>query len=100
MTTLIFANFPVFNSDVFEELCSILSNIIEEVAGCMIDISDKAEKMLAEHAPASLKGQCKDIAKIHHRIDVAAFLLEELIKEKKLIVPAEETPICMWGVRN
>ena len=66
---------------------------------CMIDISDKAEKILDEHAPAFLKGQCGDIAKIHHRLDVAAFLLEELIKENKLIVPNEKTPLCIWGVK-
>lgn len=94
------ANFPVFDSDVFEELCSLLSNIIEEVANCMLDISNKAEKILAEHAPASLKDQCKDIAKIHHRLDVAAFLLEALIKENKLTVPGEEVPLCIWGVKN
>lgn len=94
------ANFLVFDSNVFEELCLLLADIVNEVAACMIRISDKAEAILAEHVPASLKGQCKDIAKIHHRVDVAAFLLEELIKENKLIVPAEETPLCMWGVKK
>jgi len=94
------ANFIVFKCDIFEKITCILSDIIEEVANCMIDISDKAENILAEHAPASIKEQCGDIAKIHHRLDVAAFLMEELIKEKKLIVPNEKTPLCIWGVRN
>ena len=93
------ANFIVFDRDVFDKVTCILSDIIEEVANCMIDISDRAEKILAEHAPASLKEQCGDIAKIHHRLDVAAFLMEELIKENKLIVPNEKTPICIWGVK-
>jgi hypothetical protein len=65
----------------------------------MIDISNQAEKILAEHAPVALKGECSDIAKIHHRLDVAAFLMEELIKENKLIVPNEKTPLCIWGVK-
>ena len=94
------ANFPVFDRDTFEKVCSILSDIVEEVASCMIDISDKAEIMLAKYTPASLKGQCKDIAKIHHRQDVAAFLLEKLIEDKKLTVPEEEVPLCVWGVKN
>ena len=94
------ANFIVFDRDVFDKVTCILSDIIEEVANCMIDISDKAEKILAEHAPASLKEKCGDIAKIHHRLDVAAFLIEELIKENKLTVPNEKTPICIWGVKN
>ena len=78
----------------------ILSDIIEEVANCMIDISDKAEKILDEHVPASLKGQCGDIAKIHHRLDVAAFLLEELIKENKLIVPNEKNTSLHLGCES
>lgn len=94
------ANFIVFERDIFDKVTYILSNIIEEVANCMINISDKAEKILAEHAPASLKSQCGDIAKIHHRLDVAAFLMEELIKENKLIVPNEKTPLCIWGVKH
>lgn len=92
------ANFPVFDSDVFGQLCSMLSDVIETVADCMIGISDRAERILAEYVPASVKAQCGDIAKIHHRLDVAAFLLETLIKEKKLSVPNEKTPLCVWGV--
>ena len=89
-----------FKRDIFDEVTCILSDIIEDVANCMIDISDKAEKILAEHAPASLKGQCGDIAKIHHRLDVAAFLMEELIKENKLIVANEKASLCIWGVKS
>ena len=95
----LFANFIVFERDILDKITSILSDIIEEVSNCMIDISDRAEKILAEHAPAYLKGQCGDIVKIHHRLDVAAFLLEELIKENKLIVPNEKTPLCIFGVK-
>ncbi len=94
------ANFLVFNKTVYKTVCSILSDIADQVANCMIDISNKAEKILAEHAPASLKEQCGDIAKIHHRLDVAAFLMEELIKENKLIVPNEKVPLCVFGVRQ
>lgn len=93
------ANFIVFERDIFDKVTYIISDIIEEVANCMIDISDKAEKILAEHALVALKDQCGDIAKIHHRLDVAAFLMEELIKENKLIVPNEKTPLCIWGVK-
>jgi len=65
----------------------------------MIMISDKAEKRLTEHAPAAVKDQCGDVAKIHYRLDVAAFLMEKLIEDKKLTVPTEQVPLCVWGVR-
>lgn len=94
------ANFPVFDSDVFERVTQLLSDISDEVADCMISISDSAEVLLAEHAPAPLREQCGDIAKLHHRQDVSAFLMERLIEQSKLTVPCEETPLCVWGVRE
>lgn len=90
----------MFDSDVYEQICFIISDVIKKVASCMINISDKAEKILSEQVPARLKGQCHDIAKIHHRLDVAAFLLEELIKESKMTVPDKTIPLCIWGVKN
>ncbi len=94
------ANFPVFGEKAFTDICVMLSDVIDAVANCMIDISDKAEKLLAEQAPKAVKGQCGDIAKIHHRLDVAAFLLENLIEKNLLSVPKERAPICMWGVKK
>jgi len=94
------ANFLVFEKDAFKHVCAILSNVIDEVADCMIAISDQAEKILANHVPSSLKEQCGDIAKIHHRMDVAAFLMEELICKNKLLVPEEKMPLCVWGIKR
>ena len=94
------ANFPVFDEDTFEKACRLLSGATDEIASCMISISDKAEKLLSDHAPASVKGQCGSIAKIHHRLDAAAFLLEDMVNEKMLTVPAEKVPLCMWGVKK
>ena len=93
------ANFPVFSSEVYEQVCGMLRSVSELAADCMIRISDLAEKILKEHAPDSVKDQCGDIAKIHHRMDAAAFLMETLVAEKKLTVPAEKkTPAGFWGV--
>ena len=94
------ANFPVTDAPVFEKLLSILSDVSEDVANCMIEISDKAERILIDHVPPSVREQCGDIAKIHHRLDVSAFLMESLIRENKLTVPNEEVPLCVWGVRR
>jgi len=93
------ANFPVFDSSVFEELCTLLQPISEAVADCMIEISSRAEKLLSEYVPASVKTQCGDIVKIHHSLAVAAILLETLIEEKKLSVPETRIPLCVWGVK-
>lgn len=93
-------NFPVFRKEVFEKLSETLEPIAQQVADCMIQISRLAEKILAEHTPPSVREQCAPIAKIYHRLDVAAFLLEALIEDGSLTLPAEKTPLCIWGVRE
>ena len=92
------ANFPVFSEGVFEELCTILRPVTEQVATCMIDISRRAEELLTPQVPAAVRDQCGDIAKIHHRLDVSAFLMEDLLATGKLQLAAPNTPLCVWGV--
>ena len=51
-------------------------------------------------APAySIGGANLDVAKIHHRLDVAAYLVESLVGDGKLIVPDREVPLCVFGVK-
>ena len=93
------ANFPVYTSETFEELCELLQPISKMVADCMIEISARAEKLLSEYVPASVKDQCLDIAKIHHSLAVAAILMETLINEGNLVIPDMQVPLCVWGVK-
>ena len=93
------ANFPVFRAAVFGELCALLAPAAEQAAACMLAVSDAAERVLKEHVPAALKAQCGDIAKIHHRLDAAAFLMEAWIADGRLTLPSEKMPLCIWGVR-
>ncbi len=93
-------NFPVFSSSVFAKNCTMLSVCIDAVADFMIANSNKAEKTLLKVDPVHLRTQCRDNAKIHHRINFAAFLMETQIREKKLAVPEEKMQLCVWGVDN
>lgn len=93
------ANFPVFDTDSYNKVCEIIKDMSEIVADCMIKISNQAADILSEHAPKSVKDQCGVIAKIHHRMAVAAILMENLIENKRLLIPDEKIPLCVWGVR-
>ncbi len=66
----------------------------------MIETSVKAAKLLTDSVPVRLQSQCTDIASIHHRLDVAAFVMEALIEKGKLILPKEKMPICVYGVKK
>lgn len=94
------ANFPVFEEPVFCEVCEILDPIACRVADFMVDISNRAEHILSDLVPESVKDQCADIAKIHHRLAVSAVLMEDLIARAKLTVPEGEVPVCVYGVRR
>ncbi len=94
------ANFPVFSEEVYNELLGIINADAEMIADCMIDITNKAEVLLSDTAPKELKSECRDVAKIHHGLDVAAFIVESLIESRKLIVPDEKTPLGIFGVKK
>ena len=65
----------------------------------MIYASGTCEKILVSHAPASVRGQCGTVAKIHHRLETGAILLEELIARGDLALPAGKVPLCTFGVK-
>ena len=92
------ANFPVFDEHTYNEVEQLLQPITDEVCRLMLDISDIAALVLAEHAPAPVRDQCGAIARIGNRLDVAAILFETLVEKKLLSVPKEKTPLTMWGV--
>ena len=93
------ANFPVFDSDAFERVCGLLAGASEQVCDCMMRVSDTAQGVLSEHVPTGVRPQCGDVAKIYHRQNVMAYIMEELVADGRLTVPDEKTPLCVWGVR-
>lgn len=94
------ANFPVFEEKQFAYLCEMISEVSEEIADSMVKLCGMGAGLLKEYAPAEVRDQCSDIAKIHHRLDVAAILLEEMVAKGRLTVPEEKVPLCVWGVRR
>ncbi len=94
------ARFPVFTEDSYEKFLQTVEPLIEKTSNLMIEISDIAEKMLAEHSPVSVRAQCGDIAKHHHRIDVMAFAMEHLVEAGALIIPTEKAPVGILGVKK
>lgn len=94
------ARFPVFDESTFSAVTALLKGMIERVSALMIEISDMGEKLLREYVPDSVKDQCGDIAKIYHRLNTMAFLMESLVADGKLTVPHEPTPLGVYGVKK
>ena len=95
------ASFPVFTQEVYDKLTEeILAPVYHKVADMMIKISDLCTEIMKDHAPASVRDQCAAIAKIHHRLDVGAILLERMIAEGRLTLPQGKVPLCIFGVKK
>jgi len=94
------ANFPVFTRESYDALCTLLRPLAEKTAELMLALSALGREMLASRVPTSVREQCGDIAKIHHRLDAAAILMENWIASGRLTVPAEKTPLCVFGVKK
>ena len=93
------ARFLVFDESTFSAVTALLKGMTEKVSALMIETSDMGEKLLREYVPDSVKDQCGDIAKIYHRLNTMAFLMESLVADGKLTVPHEPTPLGVYGVK-
>ena len=89
----------VFDESTFSAVTALLKGMTEKVSALMIETSDMGEKLLREYVPDSVKDQCGDIAKIYHRLNTMAFLMESLVADGKLTVPHEPTPLGVYGVK-
>ncbi|MBE6586057.1 MAG: sigma-70 family RNA polymerase sigma factor [Ruminococcaceae bacterium] len=94
--------FPVFTEESIWQLEEMMIPLRDKIGDFMISISDKAEALLRQYVPHDLTATLcgiSDIAKIHHRLDVMAFVVETMVKKGLLTVPEEPTNLTIFGVK-
>ena len=95
------ANFQVFREEVFTHLVEeMLRPTVEKMSEKMIEVSNVGGKLLAASAPARLRSQCGDIAKITFRLDVGAITVEQMLADGLLVLPEWKVPLCIYGVKT
>jgi len=95
--------FPVFTEDSIWQLEEMMIPMRDKIVDFMISISDKAETLLRQYVPHDLDTTLcgvADVAKIHHRLDVMAFVLEAMVAKGLLTVPDEPTNLAIFGVKR
>ena len=93
------AAFPVFEKSVYERIVVLLGPVIDRMSEIMLEYSDKAAELLAEHCPASVRDQSAAIAAVNYRLDAAAIIFETLVEKGMITVPDEKVPLTIWGVK-
>ena len=95
------AEFPVFSSDMIDNtIWQILKPLAEDVCGCMIQVCDLAAQTLKNFIPKSLLEQGRQLAFIHHQMDVMAFIIETMVDRKWLAIPEGNEKLCVFGVKR
>ena len=64
----------------------------------MIEICDIAAQLLKDFIPRALRDKTEQLAFIHHQLDVMAFIIETMVKEKRLALTENNEKPCVFGV--
>ncbi|MBQ8382676.1 MAG: sigma-70 family RNA polymerase sigma factor [Clostridia bacterium] len=92
------ANFPVFSEEQFYgEMREKLAPLIDAVCDCMEIVCEIAVDQLKKEVPKALLPICEQVGYIHHHLDVMAFIMRALVESGCLMLPAEPTPLCIFG---
>ena len=96
----LFAEFPVFSEETYEEIKKILRPISESVAKCMNEISNKASEIFKKQTPKHLQDKCEHLCHIHYQMNTMAFIMETLVKNGYLEVPDKKENLCIFGIKK
>lgn len=91
-------NLPVFTETQYNSMLELYKPIISEVAEDIKTAVTIAAKILADHAPSKLKGQCETIAQIKHQMDVIGLSVEQMCYQGYLLVPNSAENLVMYIV--
>lgn len=92
------AEFPVFSSDMMDNIRPMLKPLAEEICGCMTKICGLAAQELKNYVPKALLPQCGQLAFINHQLDVMAFIMETMVEKGWLTLPETKEKLCIFGV--
>ena len=93
------AAFPVFSAETLSDtIWPLLKPLAEDICQSMIEICDIAAQILKDFIPRALRDKTEQLAFIHHQLDVMAFIIETMVKEKRLALPENNEKPCVFGV--
>ena len=97
---IIKANFPTFTSKNDYSMRKQLQPMTNDVVKCMNEICCKAAIIFKKHTPKELKDRCEQLAYVCHQADAMGIIIEKLVEQGYLVVPDEQTNLCIYGVRR
>ena len=94
------ANFPTFNTRQSYWMRQQLKDIIDITMDCMGKICELTTDICKKYTPKHLQDRCERLAYICHQADVMGIVVERLVADGYLIVPDEQTNLCVFGVKR
>jgi len=94
------ANFPTFTSREHHTMRSELGDIVDQITECMDEICRRATEIFKKHTPKCFHDRCEHVCYVRHQADAMGIIIEKLVEDGYLTVPAEKVNLCMFGVKK
>ena len=77
-----------------------LGDIIYQITECMDEICRLATEVFKKHTPKCFHDRCEHVCYVRHQADAMGIIVEKLVSDGYLTVPAEKANLCMFGVKK
>ncbi len=94
------AKFPTFTTRQAYHMRQALKDAIYATVGCMDKICAMATEICKKYTPKHLQDRCERLAYVNYQADAMGIIVEKLVADGYLVVPEEQTNLCVFGVKR
>ena len=97
---IIKAKFPTFTTRQAHYMRQELKKTIDATVECMDKICTMTTEICKKYTPKHLQDRCERLAYAYYQADAMGIIIEKLVADGYLIVPKEQTNLCVFGVKR
>ena len=94
------AKFPTVTTKQIYYMRNELKDAIDVTLACMEKVCTIAAQICKKHTPKHLQDRCERLAYVYYQADAMGVIVEKLVDDGYLIVPDEQTNLCVFGVKR
>lgn len=94
------AKFPTFTTRQAHYMWQNLRKVIDITVACMDKICTMTTEICKKYTPKHLQDRCERLSYVYYQADAMGIVVEKLVEDGYLIVPDEQTNLCVFGVKR
>ncbi len=92
--------FPTFTTRQAHFMRQKLKKVIDATVECMDSICTMAAEICKKYTPKHLQDRSERLAYVYYQADTMGIIVEKLVADGYLIMPEEQTNLCVFGVKR